>query len=698
MRIDSLSIKNFRGIQTVETGPLGDTIIIAGQNGSGKSCVFDAVRLLKSTYGGYQQNEYQNFFGEFQINLNAGSRDLQGLFNDSSREIVIQCSFRLSERERIFIRGNASELLEESIWQTVLPEAFQFGGYHKALFSAQFRERKPEVLAKVAEKLPQLLADLALPQVHSSIVLNSSGSITLTNSALLNVIFTNYRPRDIGVIDFHGAQRHYGRESVKGVNLSLDQSNQVQSASSLYNYSNKYNNVKSEMAASFIRQLLADQVDSQGGVPDTSLTDALKELFQTFFPDKKFLGPRPNKEGGLDFPVLTQGGTEHDLDELSSGEKEILYGYLRIRSSAPRDSIILLDEPELHLNPRLIRGLPEFYRQHLGVALGNQLWLVTHSDALIREAVGKPGFNVFHMLPCGAEAADTSQLRVLSVTGDLDAVMTDLVGDLAAYRPGGKALLFEGGGDSDFDKTLVGTLFAKELRGVNLISGSNKVRVQALHEVLDRAYKAGDLPTKFFAITDADSDGPTESVGGVSRFEWGVYHVENYLLDEQIISEVLASLSIGRSFDAPSVLDALAAAAREAVASVVRHRVRSFVNAKLVRAIDLNFDPAAQAVGLETFKAVSRTFNRTQSIVENELTEAEIVSYEASVRGEIGESFIDGSWRSRLPGREILRSFVARERLPVTYEVFRNLILNRMSERGIQPAGMTEIISKITSA
>ena len=137
-----------------------------------------------------------------------------------------------------------------------------------------------------------------------------------------------------------------------------------------------------------------------------------------------------------------------------------MYGYLRIRSSAPNNSIILLDEPELHLNPRLIRNLPEFYRRHLGEALNNQLWLVTHSDALLREAVGKPGFDVYHMFPCGLDGG-RGQLRKLSATEDLDLAMADLVGDLAAYRPDGTAILFEGGGDSDFDQSIVARLFPK---------------------------------------------------------------------------------------------------------------------------------------------------------------------------------------------------------------------------------------------
>lgn len=488
MRIKNLTIKNFRGINKVALDGLGDTIIIAGQNGSGKSCVFDAIRLLKSTYGGYQQNEWQHFFGEFQIQLHGPTRNLSGLFNDPGKVIEIECVFELREGERSYILSNAKDLLEEVIWQSVLPEAFQWGGYRKAQFSAQFRDRQQEVSQRVNNLMPVLLKEIWAHEINGGLYIHPSGDINIIDSVLLKLVFSNYRPRNIGVIDFHGAQRHYGREIVQGINLNLEQQNQQYSQHSLYNYNKKYNNVKSEMAGNYIKEILAEKANTKDDTAKNSLSDTLKELFEAFFPEKKFLGPQPTAEGGLSFPVQTSVGSIHDLDELSSGEKEILYGYLRIRSSAPANSIILLDEPELHLNPRLIRGLPEFYRVHLGEMLGNQLWLVTHSDSLIREAIGKSGFNIFHMLPSGSDHPDKTQLRPLTESSDLDLVLADLVGDLAAYRPGGKGLLLEGGGDTDFDKVFVSKLFPDELKGINLISGSNKIKVRALHDILDKAY------------------------------------------------------------------------------------------------------------------------------------------------------------------------------------------------------------------
>lgn len=388
MKIENLTIRNFRGIREVAMNHLGSMVIIAGQNGSGKSCVYDAIRLLKSVYGGYQQNEWQQWMGEFQIQLTNRLSDLSAMFNDPAQELRVQCDFRLSTSERQYISTNYVELLSEYVWKSILPEAFQWSGYRMAMFAAQIRERQGEVDKRVSELRPTLMENLSRDLIRGEFFIPVGGNLQIVNSLALSVIFSTFRPKEIGVIDYHGAQRHYGREHVQGINLNLDQNQQQRSQSALYNYANKYNNIKSEMAGSYLRELLAEKAGMPEGSQDT-ISETLKELFQTFFPDKQFMGPQPTLDGSLSFPVRTADGHTHDLDELSAGEKEILYGYLRIRNSAPKYSIILLDEPELHLNPRLIRGLPQFYNRNLGEALGNQIWLVSHSDALLREVVGR---------------------------------------------------------------------------------------------------------------------------------------------------------------------------------------------------------------------------------------------------------------------------------------------------------------------
>ena len=282
------------------------------------------------------------------------------------------------------------------------------------------------------------------------------------------------------------------------------------------------------MAANYIRDLIAEKAAEKAGVPAEqrpSIVQSLEELFRLFFPDKKFLGPQPTRSGRLTFNVRTATGAEHDLNDLSSGEKEVLYGYLRLRNISPRNSVLLLDEPELHLNPKLLKGLPQFYARHLGQAFSNQIWLLTHSDVLITEALDQEGFAVFNMLP---PAVPTKPQLVPVARGEsLKRAILSLIGEKASYNPEAALLIFEGGGDTQFDASMTLDLFRLQRR-VNPISGTSKARVRELHTLLERALKANDLEAPVFSIVDRDSD-TDNAPRSATELQWDVYHIENYL-------------------------------------------------------------------------------------------------------------------------------------------------------------------------
>lgn len=300
------------------------------------------------------------------------------------------------------------------------------------------------------------------------------------------------------------------------------------------------------------------------------------------------------------------------------------------------------------------------------------------------------------MIPCGPEIGVASQLRPLTAKDGLELATADLVGDLAAYRPGGKGLLFEGGGDSDFDKTFASRVFPDELRGINLLSGSNKTRVKLLHEVLQRAHDNGDLPTKFYAITDKDFD-DGDVTPAVNRYVWDVYHIENYLLVPAVILDVLKSLSLESAIDERHVLDALEASARDIVTNMLQHKMRDYANSIVVRSLDLGFNPNTRALSQDLYAAIARSATRVQTLVAETLSIANLQAREQEFKREIEQSFSNGSWITDLPGREILHRFIDRERVGVAYEYFRNLIVRRMADTGYKPPGMKAIIDQIVA-
>jgi hypothetical protein len=513
------------------------------------------------------------------------------------------------------------------------------------------------------------------------------------NSKVLELLFSTYEPGKLGLIDYHGAQRFYGREQVGGINLSLEGQDQSRRQHALYNYANKYTNVKTEMASSFVKELLAKNAGAD--LPEHSpLSETLKELFETFFPDKEFLGAIPTKDGRLEFPVRTLSGAIHDLDELSAGEKEVLYGYLRIRNSAPRYSIIMIDEPELHLNPRLIKGLPAFYHHHLGMALDNQIWLISHSDALLREVVGRPEYTVFHMTPA-AKDKSVPQIKPLQGVEEVEQAVINLIGDLAAYRPGEKVVIFEGGGDTEFDILMATDLFPSLPKSANVLSGGNKSRVRDLHDVLQIAASKGQIPFKVLSIVD--KDGESDPGAGSTKLMWDVYHIENYLLAPSYVRAVARDCT-GVDFGSDSkVQDQLRNCAAKTLASLIRHELQVEADRLLVRAItpkpDFKSEPAT---GLHS--AVTAAFDRADAVRENDLSletlEARALALKAKLEGDLATE----AWISTFRGRDILKSFVADQlKGAVKYETFRNLIVAKMRDDGYQPDGMKRVIDHVVA-
>ena len=112
MQITCLTVVNFRAITRIELRNLPPSVVIAGPNGCGKSCVFDAIRLLKSVYGGYQPNEWQNWFGEFQITLNQRQGELLPLFQDRSQPLEVAVDIVLAPSEVEYLRREAQSLLK----------------------------------------------------------------------------------------------------------------------------------------------------------------------------------------------------------------------------------------------------------------------------------------------------------------------------------------------------------------------------------------------------------------------------------------------------------------------------------------------------------------------------------------------------------------------------------------------------------
>jgi len=694
MHFRSLRVANLRAVRLFEVSDLQNFVVVAGPNGCGKSCVFDGIRLLKSVYGGYSQNEYMQWFGEFEINLN-DRKGLSRMFRDPAQPVEIAAVIEFAESERTFMRDNAADLIWPLAWQRVTGQAVDHWSFNRMAIATQLVQYKEPVEKLVSVLAEQLNQDLTQPQLTIALAIRPNGALEIAPCLPAEVSFQAYRPHDLGIVEYHSASRSYVRQPLQGINLDARQFEDQRRQQTLYNSQGKYQNVKTELATGYLRNLIAKESDA--GVEGEDLNETLKELFRTFFPDKQYEGVKPLPEGNLEFPVVLPEGARHDIDDLSSGEKEILYGYLRLRNSTPRRSVILLDEPELHLNPSLLEGFADFYYRHLGLAQENQLWLVTHSDTLLRQAIGNSNYRVYHMLT--ASVSGGNQASEVLLDDDVERAVVDLVGDLAGYRPHAKVVILEGKGEDGFDETLIRRLFPELAKRVNLVSAGSKSRVRGLYEALNESAEQVGMQNRFFAIVDRDAEGfRSDEQVGTQEFTWEVYHVENFLLHAESIRAAVESLAGKVVFNSDEeVVAALKEVAEGIINRLTVEEIQAEVNDAFVDALDIGAPPESADIAADLLPSIDGSFERLNKLRE-EYSSGALSGRVDAVSVDLQRFLDDESWVERYPGRLILKQFSSRYLPGVSYEAFRNLVVEKIALSDYRPESMRQILQTIVDA
>jgi predicted ATPase len=130
----------------------------------------------------------------------------------------------------------------------------------------------------------------------------------------------------------------------------------------------------------------ADLNAKEAGQPEKAVHfAAYRKAFQDFFEDEKTIDW--TVDGNLVVRLAGTGAT-HDLSELSDGEKQVIVLAAELLLRWRPGSLILIDEPELHLHEqwqlKLFELLLKFQKER-----GGQVILATQSDVFFgRDEVG----------------------------------------------------------------------------------------------------------------------------------------------------------------------------------------------------------------------------------------------------------------------------------------------------------------------
>ena len=124
-------------------------------------------------------------------------------------------------------------------------------------------------------------------------------------------------------------------------------------------------------------------------------------------------------------PVFeNSAGEEFDINDLSSGEKQLFLRTLSIKMLGPKNSIILIDEPELSLHPKWQQRIIEVYKK---IGENNQIILATHSPHILG-SVSNENIFILYRDEKGKIEAKTGDELYSSYGQPVDRVLKDIMG------------------------------------------------------------------------------------------------------------------------------------------------------------------------------------------------------------------------------------------------------------------------------
>ena len=130
--------------------------------------------------------------------------------------------------------------------------------------------------------------------------------------------------------------------------------------------------------ATKIIEMANDQEDTPMQEIRTAVFKEINEIFEILDLDIKISGISKNAKS---IPIFTNSaGDKFDINELSSGEKQLFLRTLAIKMLNPENSIILIDEPELSLHPKWQQRIVDVYRK---IGKNNQIIIATHSPHIL---------------------------------------------------------------------------------------------------------------------------------------------------------------------------------------------------------------------------------------------------------------------------------------------------------------------------
>jgi hypothetical protein len=351
MRLKHLSIQNFRALENIDLTFRGFADVIVGPNAVGKTTILEAIRIARAILAPRIPNEAQQCL----IGLGAISPHLPQQINfgalarDPQLPVTITCKYELSEQEV----GRVDSLVPTLI-NSVVQAGLGAAGLDRLnlvpfLSSPRGRQAVIDATKFVEANLsPIKTSKICTLQVTCDPSLRNFSGLDQI-SQLVVAAFEGTLPPHLTLFSYFPADRalptgdvpiQVGAPDVNAQLLSHNTQPQT-----------KFQRLKTTIVNSYLLNC---------GDPTGILQD-FKKISSHLLKDREILGLQIDNFGLVSVQVKDLVTNQvFDLDNMSSGEKGLLLMFLLITRSMHEGGILLIDEPELHLNPAVCKLLLPF--------------------------------------------------------------------------------------------------------------------------------------------------------------------------------------------------------------------------------------------------------------------------------------------------------------------------------------------------
>jgi energy-coupling factor transporter ATP-binding protein EcfA2 len=432
-------------------------------------------------------------------------------------------------------------------------------------------------------------------------------------------------------------------------------------------------------------------------------TDPLRpydELLQRLFPGYEFAPLTEDVPSNLF--ITLPSGQPIPFADLSSGEKEVFFILSFFLRHNVKDAVVLVDEPELHLHPELARLLVATMQSLMH---GNQIWLATHNPEVIDETGRDRTIYV-------SRDSATLKSNVLVAADEPDVIgqLKNLFG-YSGYIGVAKSMVFLEGTMSSPDRKLFSAMFPEQAARLKFVPSGGSETLTRINAAVLAILESNLGWVSFYMVRDRDfltdemvREYRAHTSGRIYVLDRAM--IENYLLDDQVISRVLADI-FGRQISPHEVGQRLRQVAIQISGEVLREMLGFRLNL-LFRPTDFSVRGLLSgqsildvngALVADRINVVYRTFGQIVERVSGELGK---ITDEAVVRkvvedcaDEIRLWLIDGQWRHKFPGKRLLEVFASLEDLGRPIVLVNSLIKEFGANRSSVPSELVRVVSDV---